>query len=440
MAVSSINVNNQFEFSCQGPEIDLTAPGISIYSATTPGNQYGTWSGTSFATPHVSGTAALVWSQAPGLSRDQVRNILTSTADDLGPPGFDNQYGWGRVDAEGAVLSARGTHSEAVAYFGNSVIEVLVDVALLGGVRDTGISDTNHADGHQLVVYSYNSVVEWSVWSGLDYTSGWINPSSTTTIAVSHQKSFVVTIYRTTRTAWLFCRESGDPLVCDVQRDAVTASLGDTIQQLLIDVPGLGGVRDTGVPDTNHADGHQLQVYRSTLNGDQVEWSVWHIGTYLAGSLTSPQTTTNIDVPHYKSFIVTIWRHIRTGWIFCRENDGSLTCSTIRYGTYANLDDISLTDVRDMSPNVGEIIDWDDNDGHGNGHLIDMYASGSWPLEWSRWQQDTYVQGATSPGGAVLLTIPHQTSFILTMSRPTHAEIGWIFCRENDYLLYCSFL
>ncbi len=87
-------------FSSRGSEIELAAPGVNIYS-TYKGGGYTTLSGTSMASPHVAGTAALVI--ASGVSNSsQVRSILQDTADVLGP---DNLYGYGLVDAEEAATS-----------------------------------------------------------------------------------------------------------------------------------------------------------------------------------------------------------------------------------------------------------------------------------------------------------------------------------------------
>jgi len=58
--------------------------------------------GTSFATPHVSGVAALLM-HLGSLSPDEVQSLLESTARDVGPVGFDNQTGFGIVDADAAV-------------------------------------------------------------------------------------------------------------------------------------------------------------------------------------------------------------------------------------------------------------------------------------------------------------------------------------------------
>ena len=62
--------------------------------------------GTSFASPYVAGAAALVLSVDPTLSRDQVLGLLERTAQDLGDPGFDPQFGWGLLDADAATRAA----------------------------------------------------------------------------------------------------------------------------------------------------------------------------------------------------------------------------------------------------------------------------------------------------------------------------------------------
>jgi len=100
-------------FSNWGDWIELAAPGVDIYSTVPWG--YMSASGTSMATPHVSGVAALVWSLHPNKTRDWVRLWLRYTADDLGDPGFDIYYGYGRINARKAVEQAPPLH-ELIAY------------------------------------------------------------------------------------------------------------------------------------------------------------------------------------------------------------------------------------------------------------------------------------------------------------------------------------
>ena len=65
-------------------------------------DDYGMMSGTSMATPHVAGVAALAWSVAPSATAKQVRQALVTTANDLGTKGYDPVYGFGLADATNA--------------------------------------------------------------------------------------------------------------------------------------------------------------------------------------------------------------------------------------------------------------------------------------------------------------------------------------------------
>lgn len=99
-------------FSNYGPWIALSAPGKDILT-TTRGGGYAQWYGTSFASPIVAGVAALVLSVQPSMPNAALISLLEQSADDLGSPGFDAQYGWGRVNAYRAVSLARGDSSGA---------------------------------------------------------------------------------------------------------------------------------------------------------------------------------------------------------------------------------------------------------------------------------------------------------------------------------------
>ncbi len=106
-AVSRQDVKSSF--SNYGPMVDLVAPGEEVWNVWhTADNAYGNFSGTSAACPQVSGLAALVWSANPALTPNEVERILKETCDDLGTPGIDNTYGYGRINVGLAVAAASG--------------------------------------------------------------------------------------------------------------------------------------------------------------------------------------------------------------------------------------------------------------------------------------------------------------------------------------------
>ncbi len=109
IAVSAIDSANVIaRFSSRGPEVELCAPGVDVLS-TLPGNRYGTLSGTSMACPHVAGAAALAlsshrWAPSGVAQNVAIRRLLASTAENLGRPGRDEEYGFGRVNADEAAF------------------------------------------------------------------------------------------------------------------------------------------------------------------------------------------------------------------------------------------------------------------------------------------------------------------------------------------------
>jgi subtilisin len=111
IAVGATDSNDNIAWwSNSGPYIELAAPGVSIYSTYKKGD-YETMSGTSMACPHVSGVIALMLTTSPGIydldgdgwDPTEIRSKLHDTAEDLGPTGKDNWYGYGLVDAEAVV-------------------------------------------------------------------------------------------------------------------------------------------------------------------------------------------------------------------------------------------------------------------------------------------------------------------------------------------------
>jgi subtilisin family serine protease len=107
VAVGAINqVDQRAPFSQTGPHIDVVAPGVGVLS-TVWDNGYATMSGTSMATPHVAGVAALILSCNSNLTGAQVADIIRQTArqlrDNPADPVPNDNYGFGCVDAKAAV-------------------------------------------------------------------------------------------------------------------------------------------------------------------------------------------------------------------------------------------------------------------------------------------------------------------------------------------------
>ena len=169
VAVGSTDRTDQASFfSSTGPDVELAAPGSSIYS-TTMGGGYGTLSGTSMATPHVSGVAALVISagiadkNGDGMINDDIRRLLQVTAQDLGAVGRDPVFGFGLVDAEAAVAAVPSTPNPTPVFNPPTNLQAsLVN-------RSVSLSWTDNSNvetGYEVQIGRWKGRgVNWSVWN-----------------------------------------------------------------------------------------------------------------------------------------------------------------------------------------------------------------------------------------------------------------------------------
>ncbi len=117
----------------KGPEMELCAPGVDIISTAKSkvawdGNQY-SWAyltGTSMSAPLVTATAALCRAKWPTATAAEIRKIMQGFSDDLGPPGKDDTYGFGRVNPYKIFSRAEGkTLEEVVAAAEDEIAELL---------------------------------------------------------------------------------------------------------------------------------------------------------------------------------------------------------------------------------------------------------------------------------------------------------------------------
>lgn len=120
ITVGAIDKNgNLSNYSNTGPSMDLVAPSSGIllggdvtttdrmyFAGYNSGNYTTSFGGTSAACPQVSGVAALILYINPNFTENQVKSFLQTTATDMGPTGFDNSFGYGRLNACGAAYKA----------------------------------------------------------------------------------------------------------------------------------------------------------------------------------------------------------------------------------------------------------------------------------------------------------------------------------------------
>ena len=103
IAVGAVDsTRSHASFSNYGTGLDISAPGVQIYS-TMGGGSYQSLSGTSTAAPYVAGIAGLMLSVNPALTAEDIGTVINSTAADISRAGYDTLTGWGIVDAFGAV-------------------------------------------------------------------------------------------------------------------------------------------------------------------------------------------------------------------------------------------------------------------------------------------------------------------------------------------------
>lgn len=167
IAVGAVDRNgNIWNYSNRGSQLNLVAPSGALNNTgdVVTTDRMGTWGynssnfshvfgGTSAACPQVAGVAALMLSVNPNLTENQVRTTLQNTATDMGTSGFDNTFGYGRLNASGALqqiipdingsanLCSSGTYSLSFVPSGASVTWT-VSPSHLASVSGTGATAT----------------------------------------------------------------------------------------------------------------------------------------------------------------------------------------------------------------------------------------------------------------------------------------------------------
>jgi subtilisin family serine protease len=171
MAVSASNNSDGLAgFSSKGPEVEVIAPGDNILS-TYKGNGYAYMSGTSMSTPMVCGGAALAWSAHPSYSNQQIRNLLKSSAENIGLP--SNDQGSGLLDAEKASLnSTNGDDLGGGGQPGGADTMHVAAIDFTNNKRNLNIFVTIHTEDHSTPVAGASVTMTLHHVGGNDYNFG----------------------------------------------------------------------------------------------------------------------------------------------------------------------------------------------------------------------------------------------------------------------------
>lgn len=189
LSVGATNKTNDSKanFSNYGVTVDVFAPGVSILS-TTPNNGYSSfYSGTSMSSPMAAGLAALVKTQNPGWSVDQVREQIRVTSDNIdgSNPSYAGLLGKGRINASRAVTEFS---SPAIRIVDQSFTDSGGDgIINAGETVDAQISFTNYLASTSNVTFTFtendNNI---TITSGTG-NAGTLNTNDTINIALQYQ-------------------------------------------------------------------------------------------------------------------------------------------------------------------------------------------------------------------------------------------------------------
>jgi len=148
--------DNKAGFSAYGRFVDVVAPAVGVYTTSNSSNSsYGGATGTSFACPLTAGLCALIWSTEPSWTPDEVEYILKNGCDDLGDPGIDDIFGYGRINTFGSLELASITldffypngRPESVSPDGGTTLRVEVSSHDADPKPDTGVLHYDDGSG-----------------------------------------------------------------------------------------------------------------------------------------------------------------------------------------------------------------------------------------------------------------------------------------------------
>ena len=172
--------------AARGPEVELIAPGVDVFSTTGNGG-YGTNTGTSFAAPCAAGCAALALSVNPDLTRDELRQIMRDSSDKIGGVAYDanghnDDYGFGRVNAQRAVQMAADSLRSLVFGADIALVRQTPGWASIPVAFSNGDGTWNITNGG-----APNFIPNWANQPGVRVVTGDFNGNRLTDIALVRQ-------------------------------------------------------------------------------------------------------------------------------------------------------------------------------------------------------------------------------------------------------------
>ncbi len=151
---------------------ELVAPGYNVYSSIPGGGYDGTWSGTSMASPHITGSVAILRQVNPNLDVNTIKNIILQSCVDLGPTGEDNTYGHGYLDLRNAVQLAMAGFGFIDGYVRNANTNAPVPATIT--VINGSASTVANSEGHYFLALradtSYTLRASYLGYYTLDHT------------------------------------------------------------------------------------------------------------------------------------------------------------------------------------------------------------------------------------------------------------------------------
>ncbi len=237
----------------------------------------------------------------------------------------------------------------------------------------------------------------------------------------ANSQLFAMTIARHEKSGWLFGARWVNTLKYLGVPSTGNVLTANTSSQTIVDIPGFGGVRDTGDGRAN-----TLVVYSS---GKVVEYTIWSSGSYVDNYVPAGQTR-EITFPRYRSFMVVLARpsQQQLAWVLARENDGRLSYAVMQRSASASLGD-SRVDTLASASGLGSITDTGDPSAPYRLRLTSSTSAS--PIAYTLWYRDTYAAGTIGTNASTTIDFPKYTAFLLNLRGPDDRTI-WMFGKEND--------